>query len=123
MKHEDLTGQRFGRLVAIEYKHCSTWMCRCDCGNEKPVSARALKSGATLSCGCYQIERMKENFNRPGRNRKHLKTLITHPGGKLEVFKNLEAAAYALNLTRSQLVRILGGEKKIVYQGYTVELQ
>lgn len=54
---KDLRGQRFGRLVAIEPTeerryNSVVWRCRCDCGNEKLASARALMSGGTKSCGC-----------------------------------------------------------------------
>ena len=42
MPFEDLTGQKFGRLTAIERgedyiissgRHYPTWRCKCDCGN------------------------------------------------------------------------------------------
>lgn len=59
-KARDLSGQRFGRLVA-EYdtgertKHRSViWHCRCDCGNEIDSPASALVSGNTSSCGCLR---------------------------------------------------------------------
>lgn len=61
----DLTGQRFGRLTVIERvedyvtpsgQHKARWLCKCDCGNEKKVTATALKRGNTQSCGCYQDE-------------------------------------------------------------------
>lgn len=62
---KDLTGQRFGRLVAIEptakrYGGSVVWRCRCDCGNEHLVSASILNSGAVRSCGCYNKERVAE---------------------------------------------------------------
>ena len=60
-KLEDLTGQRFGRLVVIERAettHVSTrWKCRCDCGVECTVLAQNLKKGHTTSCGCYREEK------------------------------------------------------------------
>lgn len=61
----DLTGQRFGRLTALERVEdktlpcgvvCVMWRCVCDCGNEKNVWARALRLGETKSCGCAQKE-------------------------------------------------------------------
>lgn len=52
----DLTGQRFGKLVAIKeagkLNGYVTWLCKCDCGNEKAMRTNALRSGATRSCGC-----------------------------------------------------------------------
>ena len=58
----DLTGQRFGRLVA-EYpvrnaakSNMAVWHCRCDCGGETEVSAASLLRGLTRSCGCLNQE-------------------------------------------------------------------
>ena len=57
----DLTGQRFGRLVAIEKApHVKGvpvyWTCRCDCGTVKDIAAVSLRNGSTRSCGCLQKE-------------------------------------------------------------------
>lgn len=54
---EDLTGKRFGKLVALRPGEKSKsgrvrWVCRCDCGNEKLILAHCLKNGETKSCGC-----------------------------------------------------------------------
>lgn len=55
-RHEDLTGQRFGKLTAISYEgykgRAAMWRCRCDCGKEIVTRASSLKSGNTISCGC-----------------------------------------------------------------------
>jgi hypothetical protein len=62
LRHEDLTGQRFGRLVAIEradkIKEKIRWRCICDCGNEAIVRAGCLKGRKrrTNSCGCIARE-------------------------------------------------------------------
>lgn len=58
-KASDLTGRRFGRLVAIS-RHPSPpsrWLCRCDCGAEKLVVTAALVSGNTTGCGCRRRPR------------------------------------------------------------------
>ena len=54
----DLTGSRFGRLIAIRNEGLA-WLCRCDCGNEKWVSGAYLRSGMTKSCGCLRCDRTK----------------------------------------------------------------
>lgn len=36
------------------------WICRCSCGTTCIVSGCNLRSGKTLSCGCYQKERVSE---------------------------------------------------------------
>lgn len=56
----DITGQRFGRLIALEYVGNQKWRTICDCGNEKIVRGDHLRNGATLSCGCYASEIVRE---------------------------------------------------------------
>jgi len=55
-----MTGRRFGRLVVVGYNrrqgHDHKWLCRCDCGGEKAVLSKGLKSGNTSSCGCFHRE-------------------------------------------------------------------
>ena len=56
----DLTGQRFGFLVALrlgEKQRKDTgawWLCRCDCGREKHLSGHDLVDGKIMSCGCQR---------------------------------------------------------------------
>ena len=64
----DLTGQRFGRLVAkyrCDYKTNNDimWHCKCDCGNEKDIQSKSLRYHKTKSCGCLKSESTKE-FNK-----------------------------------------------------------
>lgn len=65
----DLTGERFGRLTALEKTHKRTrggaciWLCRCDCGSLKEISGFSLRQGATKSCGClYKDTRHTTNY-------------------------------------------------------------
>jgi hypothetical protein len=57
----NLAGQRFSRLVVVEYAYSKSggayWHCVCDCGKKKAVPGRFLRSGDTSSCGCLRIER------------------------------------------------------------------
>lgn len=60
-KFNDLTGQRFGRLVAIRNTGVNKygkylWLCQCDCGKTKEILSNSLCSWRTLSCGCLQVE-------------------------------------------------------------------
>ena len=52
----DLTGQRFGSLVAQEIvgrdSYGVQWDCACDCGGSKMVTAAHLRRGSVTSCGC-----------------------------------------------------------------------
>ena len=62
-KVNDLTGQQFGKLVAVEPTEkrengSVVWRCRCDCGNEAFVTARSLASGSVKSCGCGRVNHL-----------------------------------------------------------------
>ena len=53
----DLTGQRFGKLVARRWngetgREGHVWECLCDCGNTKSVATTNLRRGRVKSCGC-----------------------------------------------------------------------
>jgi len=55
-KFNDLSGQRFGRLLVVSgcepNRHGQRrWLCKCDCGTETRPTTGALNSG-TKSCGC-----------------------------------------------------------------------
>lgn len=53
---DDLTGQRFGRLIVMERSATigkkTMWKCRCDCGNIIKVDGYNLRKRITQSCGC-----------------------------------------------------------------------
>lgn len=55
-RFEDLTGQRFGKLVVVDRNFSHTgkvkWNCVCDCGNTCVCTSVNLKSGNSKSCGC-----------------------------------------------------------------------
>lgn len=57
----DITNQRFGKLVAIEYVGNRGWLCRCDCGNTKIATGSNLRKGATKSCGCLHKVTARQN--------------------------------------------------------------
>ena len=58
----DLSGMRFGRLVAQyptdkrDRKGSIYWHCRCDCGSEIEATADGLRTGNNKSCGCLKKE-------------------------------------------------------------------
>lgn len=56
----DITGQRFGRLVAVSPVHSAFgklhWLCQCDCGKTSTPSGKRLRNGQAASCGCGQRE-------------------------------------------------------------------
>lgn len=70
MARKDITGQRFGRLVAIrpngEQGKNTKWLCRCDCGNETTTNVSSLIRGKTKSCGCLRKESTSKRFTKHG---------------------------------------------------------
>lgn len=55
----DITGQRFGKLVALNptslrIRNYVVWECVCDCGSKTLVVTNNLKFGNIKSCGCLQ---------------------------------------------------------------------
>lgn len=62
---KDLAGQRYGRFIVQPYYEIREvsksnsnkerfWLCKCDCGEIKFVSANDLINGVSVSCGCYK---------------------------------------------------------------------
>ena len=54
-KVRDITGQRFGHLVALQLDcvkdEAARWKCKCDCGKFKVVRGSHLLNGTAKSCG------------------------------------------------------------------------
>ena len=76
MKLQNLVGKKYGRLLVIKRSESlngkTRWLCKCDCGNECIVHDTSLKSGNTLSCGCYKAENAKRLYSTVRQNDKHL---------------------------------------------------
>ena len=62
----DVTGQRFGHLVAVERAgkdRCGSWMwlCRCDCGAEVVIGISRLRAANTVGCRLCAARRSRKN--------------------------------------------------------------
>lgn len=67
----DLTGQRFGNLMVLEFAQYdkynrASWSCLCECGNNVVVASNNLRRGLTQSCGCMRNKRTSERFRKHG---------------------------------------------------------
>ena len=56
-----MLGDRYGRLTITgafgpDRHGNKRWVCRCDCGVDTVVTQGHLRTGHTVSCGCYQAE-------------------------------------------------------------------
>jgi hypothetical protein len=60
----DLTGQTFERLTVIKQINKTFWECQCECGRITKVRGNDLRRGNTRSCGCLNVEVMREEGNK-----------------------------------------------------------
>ena len=64
-RYDDLTGQRFGKLVVHSYVRSTSkgqrlWSCICDCGNIVVTTSSRLNAGNRKSCGCLSHPSLKD---------------------------------------------------------------
>lgn len=98
MRPIDITGQKFGKLTAIE--RCGTardgkaiWLFRCDCGNYHKVSGRDVRDGHSRSCGCLATELLiKRNFKHG--HTKHNNIATPEYKAWLQMRKRVESPTY-----------------------------
>lgn len=66
-------GQAVGRLTIVSDAGCTggrrSFLCRCECGNEKVILAQSLRGGLTRSCGCYHAERASSANTKHGKSK------------------------------------------------------
>lgn len=70
-KKRDLTGMRFGKLVAVERLNekrqgCYVWRCVCDCGGTRNSSSHVLLRGESTSCNKCKAERIRKSSTTHG---------------------------------------------------------
>lgn len=58
---------KYGRLTVIEFADVKggnkRYLCLCDCGNKKVIAGTSLRTGATKSCGCLNLEKKRTRDN------------------------------------------------------------
>lgn len=76
MMVHNLSGQKFGRLVAVRVcgrrSNQLLWLCVCDCGQTKEIVGYSLRSGTSRSCGCLQKERASSAKTTHGKRRSRI---------------------------------------------------
>ena len=73
MLRKNLVNQRFGKLLVIERgpsdkRSLVRWLCKCDCGNVALVLSCNLLSNHSKSCGCYKVEKAKDDNTTHGKS-------------------------------------------------------
>ena len=72
-KRPNRLGEQFGSWLvagcAASRNEKTRWLCRCDCGTEKPVVDASLTNGVSTNCGCIKYENAgnKTRINLAGR--------------------------------------------------------
>lgn len=66
----EMIGKKYGRWLVIEETNNRgkngdiRYFCKCNCGTQKEVSGRLLRSGQSTSCGCYNKEIISKPFTK-----------------------------------------------------------
>ncbi len=111
MARIDEVGNKYGRLVVKEsafIKHGMVyWLCVCQCGNEKVVCGKLLRSGNTKSCTCLQKEVASTVGKITGKNLKKINT--THGGTGTKLYSVWKDMKYRCNNPNSQAYKWYGG--------------
>ncbi|MDO4289024.1 MAG: transcriptional regulator [Eubacterium sp.] len=68
---EDLTGRQFGEWTVLRRapnrRGRVHWLCRCSCGTQREISAKALKSGRTTMCKSSRHTTLRSHCDLAGR--------------------------------------------------------
>lgn len=120
-KGDNISNQRFGKLVAIKYHHTSEsskksiWECKCDCGTIIYVPAADLKAGRTQSCGCMRskgemvIGQLLTNEGIYFEKQKSFSTCFFEQTGGLALFDFYVNNEYLIEFDGIQHFKALGG--------------
>lgn len=113
VRFKDLTGQRFGKLVALEYRYNKDtkkthWLCQCDCGRQTWIPQTNLSGNITQSCGCINYSIGESNI---------VNILKTNniPYIKEYIFKELPNRRYDFYLPESKRLIEFDGKQHFEY--------
>ena len=88
--YEDLSGEKFGRLTAVEAvgrnkKGMVLWLCECECSNKVITISYSLKNLDCKSCGCIVDENCRRFDDLTGRTFGRLKVIkrVENKGNKI----------------------------------------
>lgn len=105
----DITGQKFGRLLAINRSQmkrgASVWKCLCECGNIAEVSISNLRNGHTKSCGCL----LKETSYYKGKNRALPQGIAARNSIYNQYRTNANKKHREFNLSMEEFIKLIDG--------------
>lgn len=135
LRFKNLSGNVFGRLkVTSEYKKekrnkysITKWLCKCSCGKEKWINSQDLISKHTQSCGCLQMETIRNrklDYSRASQNKcyanykKNAKSKNRKFDLSFEDFINLtQSDCYYCNVSPKNCQKSIGYNGSYVYNG------
>lgn len=94
-KIQNIIGRKFGKLTIININSYNPvkCKCKCECGNIKIIRYSDLRSGKTVSCGCYAKEKNKENHTIHGKSNSRLFSIWANMISRCEN-KNIDTYKY-----------------------------
>lgn len=127
---KDITGKRYGRLVAIKRiklmiltgrkTKSSIWECKCDCGNLKEVEISCLTMGKVQSCGCLHQEFMIKKNRKERKEDNYQDLSSTH---WLSIYKRSLLYPGNMNITKEYLWDLyIKQDKKCALSGIPIKL-
>lgn len=108
--HNDLSGQRYGHLVAVSFISGNLWLWKCDCGRSKRIRASVVKCGKVISCGCVLAD--------AARTRLVDQNVLQHHDGTC--ISKLRKAVSGTNRKRNNNTGYTGVSKRVYPSGKTV---
>lgn len=97
---DQMIGKRFGKLTVIaedldNHTTLQKVICRCDCGREKSIATRDLKSGKVVSCGCDRLSvRGRKDYLERQYDEKIEEKMAAFRHGNLSAIETLEEWVY-----------------------------
>lgn len=117
----DLTGRRFGKLVAIEFAYTRNkrtfWKCKCDCGNIVEVDRGFLRSGKTTSCGCFGSKNIENCIAAQHQNELVEQTNLSKLSNKPSINNTTGRRGVSFNRKKQLFVVRIGFQGKRYYIG------
>lgn len=94
----NMKGKRFGKFTVIEFAGSkdgyALWKCVCDCGKEKIIRGSGLRSGNTVSCGCWRKEITSSVLTKHGMANSRLYTIWSNMKARCFKQSNTEYCYY-----------------------------
>ncbi|MEG0359729.1 MAG: hypothetical protein RR598_10730 [Anaerorhabdus sp.] len=97
---ECVIGKKINKLTILSFEKTNgnTYaFCRCDCGGEKRIIYSNIRKGLTTSCGCHQINRIKE-------------VCVTHGKSKSRIHKEWRSIKYRIKNKSASDYEYYGGK-------------